>query len=184
MAINYRGEGKAIDFPYVVQTGVTITAGCLVWADVSGTNVVHPVRSYSGATAESNATLPASGTGRGIASLDVTLSGVSGKFMGVMANTQTGATTGVQIFTEGVFEFLTTPTASCNLRIGYPVYASTWDRVINVGALSFADATGTNATGATPIGEAVFFPAGLHVSNTTVRVHVKLYGSLAQRPGL
>jgi hypothetical protein len=184
MARNFRGTGEAIDFPYIVQTGVTITAGSLIWVDVSGTNVVHRVRSHSGASAETAS--PA--TGVGICSLDITQSGTSGIWIGVMANTQTGTTqaagghqTGIAVFTEGVFEYVTTPTASANLRVGYPVFAVDHETVRGAGVLDRADPTGTNATGSYPIGFVTFFPAGPHVTNTAVRVQVKVNARRTQQ---
>ena len=182
MSVNYRGDGDTIDLPFTIQTGITITAGSLVWVDGSGTGVVHPIRSYSGVTPESNATFPQSGTGRGILSVDTIGGaniGASGVFLGVLARTQTGSTvngeaTGVTIHRRGVFEFLTTPTSSCRITLGMPVYATKWDTVIGAGSGVAGDPTGTNLTGNVPIGIAVAFPAAVHATNVATRVHVLL----------
>src|SRR3972149_5514211 len=128
---NIKSDGKVFDANLIIQTGQTITAGSLIFVDVSGTNVVRAVRSFSGTTPES-AAIP---TGVGIVSLD-TLVGTGGSFLGVLANTQTGTPnlsgghqTGVGWYTQGVFQFNVTPTSSANLRVGYPVYAVDRDTV-------------------------------------------------------
>ena len=180
MAINYRGEGVARDFPYIIQSGITITAGSLIWADVSGTNVVHPVQSYSGVTVESAA--PA--TGVGFVSLDAGSSGVFGTaggiFLGVLARTQTGISqnsggsqTGVTVFRNGIFEFAWTPTASSQLQIGYNAYAVSND---TVRGLREVDTTNTNAT-ATPVavGRIVGYPDNPARTSTGVTVATRVY---------
>jgi len=159
---NIRNEGLCFDAGLVINTGITITAGSLIWADVSGTNVVHAVRAYSGVTPESNITAfnHLSGTGRGFASLDTQFQ--SGVFLGVIARTQTGVAgsqTGVTWYSQGVFRFSVTPSASSNVLVGRPVYAITHDTVragstgIDAGAnLTSTTASGSNTTGTTPIG--------------------------------
>lgn len=179
MAINYRGEGVARDFPYIIQSGITITAGSLIWADVSGTNVVHRVRSYSGTSAES----AAAPTGLGIFSIDMGASGqFSSVFLGVLANTQTGVSyasggtqTGITFFRKGVFELLTTPTASSNLRIGYNAYAV--DHQVVRGAQDNAvNLSGSNSTATlVPVGRVVGFmtlPPATSAAQTRVYVAI------------
>src|SRR5690349_1907672 len=84
MAGNLKSDRGIYDANLIIVTGQTITAGSLIFADISGTNVVRAVRSYSGATPESAATP----TGVGFISRDTNLS--SGVFLGVIASTQTG----------------------------------------------------------------------------------------------
>ena len=50
MADYFKQEGRYIDIPYCIETGTTITAGSMVWADVSGTNIVHPITSLANST--------------------------------------------------------------------------------------------------------------------------------------
>lgn len=187
---NLKSDGKVFDANLIIETGVTITAGSLVWADISGTNVVRAVRSFSGTTPETNVTVFTSATGRGnVVSLDTQLCVATGVYLGVLCSTQTGVPnlsgghqTGVAWYTQGVFEFNTTPTASAPLRVGMPVYASTWDTVFNrMTGVGVADATGTNTTGtntsgSNPIGIVEFIPgAGVINSNTVAsRVRVRL----------
>lgn len=173
---NLKSDGRLFDANLVIQTGATITAGSFIFADISGTNVVRAVRSYSGATPETAAIE----TGVGFASRDTNL--VSGVFLGVIASTQTGVgnlsgghQTGVAWYTEGVFEFNSTPTAVAEmsggagpLRIGYPVWAASHDTVVCLlGGVATADATATNTTGSNPIGIVRYLPRGPINTNTT-----------------
>ena len=152
---NLKSDGKVFDANLIISTGATITAGSLIFCDVSGTNVVRAVRSYSGTSVESAA---APGTGVGIASRDTALS-PSGLFLGVICSTQTGTPnlsggrqTGIGWYTEGIHEFNTTPTASCAYRVGYPVWGMNNDTVVALlSGLGTPDATGTNTTGTSPI---------------------------------
>jgi len=172
MATNYRSDGVVVDANLIIQTGATITAGSLIFVDVSGTNVVRAVRSYSGTTPESASPT----TGLGIASLDTALS-PSGLFLGVIANTQTGvgnlsggSQTGVTYYTEGIFTFMSTPTSAAALRVGYPVWARDSSTVLCLlSGVTTADATGTNTTGTSPIGIVRYLPDGPIISNTTAR---------------
>lgn len=181
MATNYKSDGRMFDANLIIETGTTLTAGVLIWADISGTNVVRAVRSFSGVSPESAATP----TGLGIVSLDNAGPVLStGIFLGVLARTQTGASsvsggtqTGVSFYTEGVFEFNTTPTASAPLRIGYPVWARDRDTVICLlSGVSTASGSATNTTGVSPIGVVAFLPRGPVNSNTVAsRVRIKLF---------
>lgn len=160
---NIKSLGKIWDANLTVETGTTLTAGTFIWADISGTNVVHAVRAYSGATPES-AAIP---TGRGVASLDGQLhNGQTGVFLGVIENTQTGvpnlaggSQTGVTFYTKGVFQFRATPTASCALRIGQPVYPV--DNGTVRGGFSGQHVIGAvnNITGSIPIGVVSYVPS-------------------------
>ena len=184
---NIKSDGKVFDSNLIVQTGLTITAGSLIFVDVSGTNVVRAVRSYSGTTVESAA---APGTGVGIASLDTALS-PSGLFLGVICSTQTGTPnlsgghqTGISWYTDGIHEFNTTPTASAALRVGYPVWAVNNDTVACfLSGLALPDATGTNSTGTSPIGVVSFIPVPpINTNTASRRVRVKIYpGQQIQR---
>ena len=171
---NIKSNGCIFDSNLIVETGTTITAGSLIWCDISGTNVVRPVRSYSGVTPETQGF--AAETGRGIVSLDISLGLNTGVFLGVMAKTQTGVAgsqTGISWYTDGVFQFLCTPTASAEMRIGYPVYAVSRDTVR--AAWTGINATPSNATGVSPIGICSFIAGtGLHASGAGSRVYVKL----------
>ena len=114
---------------------------------------------------------------------------MTGMFLGVMAKTQTGlanlsggSQTGVSWYTQGVFEFNTTPTASAAMRVGMPVYAISWDTVFyKQTGVGVADATGTfttgsNMSGINPIGVIEFIPAGgvINTNTTASRVRVRL----------
>ena len=153
MATNYRQDGLVTDANLIIETGSTITGGSLVWVDISGTNVVRAIRSFSAATPESS--VP--NTGLGTPSLDGQITLQTGVFLGVMANTQTGIPnllggnqTGVTWWREGVFEFIKTPTSSCTLTIGQPAYAVRNDTIRC--ATSGINASVQNSTGANPIG--------------------------------
>jgi len=159
MATNFKSAGCITDANLLIATGATITAGSLIWVDISGTNVVRAIRSYSGAAAgDVESSTP--NTGLGIVSWDGTPSLQSGVFIGVIANTQTGIDsrlggnqTGVTYYRKGVFEFLKTPTSSCSLTVGNFAYPVRHD-VIRT-AFSGINATPTNATGVNPIGVVV-----------------------------
>lgn len=179
---NLKSDGKVFDANLIIVTGTTLTAGTLIWADISGTNVVRAVRSFSGVTPESAATP----TGLGVASLDGGgPQGITGVFLGVLANTQTGVgnlsgghQTGVAFYTEGVFDFNTTPTSSAPIRIGYPVWATNADTVVCLlSGISTVTGSSTNTTGNAPIGVCSFIPgAGVVNSNSVARtVRVKLF---------
>jgi len=184
---NLKSDGKIFDANLIISTGATITAGSLIFVDVSGTNIVRAVRSYSGTTVESAA---APGTGIGVASLDTALS-PSGLFLGVICGTQTGTPnlsgghqTGVSWYTEGVHQFNTTPTGSCAYRVGYPVWAMNNDTVVALlSGLGTPDATATNTTGTNPIGIISFIPNGPIATNTASRrISVSIYpGQQLQR---
>ena len=143
---NLKADGRLFDANLVVETGVTITAGSLIFRDASGTSVVHQVRPYSSTTAEVIAH-----TGRGHVSQDIQYS-PTGIFLGVIAKTQTGASTGVTWYTEGVFQFNTTPTASSAMRVGFPVYATRHDTVRAATSGVTTVVNGQNSTGINPIG--------------------------------
>ena len=146
MANSFQQEGVYIDLPYVVQTGVTITAGAMVFADISGTDVVHPFTSVR-ATA-----LPES----------------SG-FIGCIAETTTGGTTGVTIRTEGVM-LMDTAVESGVCRFGQPVWAvSPW-----VVCSYQTDNTGTLLTGENPVGICVGFPNAADTTAASVNIYVKI----------
>jgi len=96
MAKNYRGSGDTIDIPYVIQTGVTITGGSMIFVDVSGTDVIHRVSALAESTG----------------------------FYGVLSRTQTGAQTGATIHRRGIFEFQTLAAATgAEVQVGQPVWA-------------------------------------------------------------
>ena len=146
MAQTLKGEGVYIDLPYVVQTGVTITAGAMVWADISGTDVIHPLTSV-------RATALAESSG----------------FIGCIAKTTTGATTGVTIRTQGVM-LMDTAVESGVCRFGEPVWAiSPW-----VVAARQTDNTGTTFTGNNPVGICVGFPNAVDTTAASVNVFVKI----------
>ena len=184
---NIKSDGKVFDANLIILTGSTITAGSMIFSDVSGTNVVRAVRSYSGVTVESAS--PA--TGIGIASLD-TFTQTASVFLGVICRTQTGvgnlsggSQTGVSWYTMGVHEFNTTITASAALGVGFPVWAINNDTVgCFLSGVSIVDATNTNATGTNPIGVVSFLPSNRFINTNTVstRVRVRIYpGSQIQR---
>ena len=187
---NIKSEGCIFDANLVIVTGDTITAGSMIWADISGTNVVRAVRSYSGVTPESNVTLHSSATGRGYASLDTQLGTNTGVFLGVIASTQTGADssglghqTGVTYYDRGVFKFNVTPSSSCKVFVGRSCFAQSWDTIrcgftgLDAGAnLTSTTASGSNTTGLNPIGIVSFIEnTGLHTTGATSQVRVKIY---------
>lgn len=161
---NIKSNGTIWDGNLVIETGATITAGSLIWADISGTNVVRAIRPYSGTTVESST--PA--TGRSVASLDGQIfNGNSGVFLGVLAKTQTGVPnlsgghqTGVTWYASGVFQFrAVNPTGSCVYRIGFPAYAVDRDAVrCGFSGVTVVAAAG-NLTGSVPIGTISYIPS-------------------------
>lgn len=171
---NLKNDGSLFDAGLIIETGATITAGSMIFADVSGTNVVRALRLYSGTTVATSI----SGTAGNVASLDTQL--VGGVFLGVIAKTQTGVNgsqTGVTWYTDGVFEFNTTPTASSAIRVGYPVFAINHETVRSGWTGVNAGLAGSNITGLNPIGVCSFIPgAGVVNTGTPVaRVRVKIY---------
>jgi len=182
---NIKSEGKVFDANLIIETGSTLTAGNLIWADISGTNVVRNLRSYTGTDGTVESASPA--TGNGVVSLDGQITSQTGVFLGVICNTQTGVAnlsgghqTGVSWYTKGVFQFNTTPTASCIYTVGVPVWAINAD---TVGAfqtgISKADSTATNSTGSNPIGVIESLPFGPVTTNTVARkINVKIYPNM------
>lgn len=180
MATNLKSDGLLFDANLIIATGATITAGSLIFCDVSGTNVVRAIRQYSGTTV---ATDPIPGTGGNVISLDGQLGVGTGVFLGVIANTQTGlpnhgggSQTGVTWYNKGVFEFDTTPTASSAFIVGVPVYAIKHDTVRTGFTGINAGLAGSNITGSQPIGVVSFLPRGPVATNTVAsRVRVKIF---------
>ena len=182
---NIKSDGMVFDANLIIQTGTTVTAGAMIWADISGTNVVRAVRSYTGTDSTLESASPA--TGNGVISLDGQLSRQTGVFLGVICSTQTGTPnlsgghqTGVSWYTKGVFQFNTTPTASCIYTIGMPVWAINHD---TVGAfhsgISKVDSTASNYTGTNPIGIIAAMPFGPITTNTVARrINVKIYPNM------
>ena len=146
MAKNYRGTGDNVDFPGVAQTGVTITAGSMVFV-IGTAQTVSPFTSVA-------ATALAESSG----------------FFGVVAETYTGARTGVTIHRKGIFEFVTNAAATgAAVLVGRPVWAVTHDTVRGFGT------TATTLTGIHPIGICVSLPQGADTSATSVRCLVDIY---------
>ena len=182
---NIKNDGKVFAANLIIETGSTLTAGNLVWCDISGTNVVRNVRSYTGTDSTLESASPA--TGNGVISLDGQLSRQTGVLLGVLCSTQTGSPnlsgghqTGVTWYTQGVFNFNTTPTASCIYTVGMPVWAINAD---TVGAfhsgVSKIDSTASNYTGTNPIGIIASLPMGPITTNTVARrVGVKILPNL------
>jgi hypothetical protein len=75
MAVTLVSEGRYMSYPFVVATGVAMTAGSMVFADVSGTNILHLVTALNDSTG----------------------------FLGILTETLTGPHTGVVIASEGVY---------------------------------------------------------------------------------
>lgn len=150
MSRTYRGEGNHIDMPLVIHTsttgGATTTAGSMVWVDQSGTGIVHRVSGLAEATG----------------------------FAGVLLETMTAAQTGVNLATEGVFEFRTATGTGFPVRVGKPVFATDHE---TVRGLDIAVVTATTLTGINPVGICVFLPQdGINGSQTiTRRAWVKIY---------
>ena len=180
---NIKSEGKVFDANLIILTGSTFTAGTIVWADISGTNVVRQIRSYTGTDSTLESASPA--TGNGVASMDGQFGIQTGVLLGVLCSTQTGFPnlsgghqTGVSWYTKGVFEFNTTPTASCNYRVGLPVWAINADTVgsYHTGVGVLVGNSATNATGTTPIGVIVSIPAGnIATGAVSTKIKVRIY---------
>ena len=129
----------------IIRTGVTITAGMPIIADVSGTDVV----SHMTAAAEMTA------------------------WLGMLNETLTGPHTGVPIATHGIFEFTaavndTEGFTGSLVRIGQKVWfvSGTLVRPIST--------TAATLTGLTPLGVVFAFPDGAHTSGNTVTVHINI----------
>ena len=153
---NYRSDGSFIALNYIIQTGVTITAGSLVWGDVSGTGVIHPIT----ATCQS---APSEYTG----------------LCGVLTETLTGEHTGCVLGIQGVYAFRSGPTASSVIRVGEPVWALSHDQVCsyiadNTASAAPATTNWIQKTGTSPVGICVHIVEGTSVSNVAGNVWVKL----------
>ena len=153
MAQNYRGSGDSIDFNGVSETGVTITAGAMLWISAFTARAVSPLTSVAAtALAESN-----------------------NGFFGVAAETYTGPHTGVTVHRRGVFEFVTNAASTAAaVIVGRPVWAVGPFTVRGVGT------TAASITGFHPIGMCVALPDGADTSAASVRCHVDIWpnGSL------
>ena len=148
MAQNYRGSGDSIDFNGVSETGVTITAGSMVWISAFTARAVSPLTSVAAtALAES-----------------------SNGFFGIVDETYTGPHTGVTIHRRGVFEFVTNAASTAAaVIVGRPVWAVSHNTVRGVGT------TATTITGFHPIGMCVALPDGPDTSAASVRCHVDIW---------
>ena len=145
MAKNYRGEGNHIDFNGVAETGVTVTAGSMVF-------IVGTAQTVSRFT-----------------SVAATALAESSGFFGVVAETYTGAKTGVTIYRKGVFEFATVAAATAAaVLVGRPVWAVAHDTVRGFGT------TASALTGVHPIGICVGLPQGPDTSAASVRCWVDI----------
>lgn len=127
----YKGEGRFIDIPYTINTGVTMTAGTPVLIDVSGTNIVHLI------------TAIAEGTG----------------FAGILTETLTGPHTGVTLAIEGVYKICmdastTQGFTGCIGRAGGRAY------VISATQCRPSGNTANTLTGINPMGIVTFMPTG------------------------
>ena len=127
----YKGEGRFIDIPYTVATGVTMTAGSPILLDVSGTNIAHLI------------TAVAEGTG----------------FAGILTETLTGPHTGFTLATEGVYKICmdastTEGFTGCIGRAGGRVYA------ISATQCRPSGNTAATLTGINPMGIVTFMPTG------------------------
>ena len=153
MADTLRNEGRYLNLPFIVETGVTMTAGSMVNCDISGTNIVHLVSALAESTG----------------------------FVGVITETLTGPHTGVCVATEGVYKFIacdstTYGTTGVPLEAGAPAYAVEHDSVRGLGL------TAATLTGQYPIGEVVFYPLTGYASGATCDVWVKIFPSKQIEP--
>ena len=147
MTKTFRSEGVFMDLPYVVETGTDITAGSMVWTDVSGTNVIHPLTSV----------------------IATSLAESSG-FVGVLVETLSGSHTGVTIGTQGIW-LMDTHIWSGMIMIGQPVWAANKDVVCG----KQTDNTDTSLTGVAPVGVCVGFPGAVDSTATSVPIEVKIF---------
>lgn len=147
MATNYKGSGDSIDFPYIVQTGLTINAGSMIRVDVSGTDIVHVVS----AVAESD------------------------NFFGVLCETLTGASTGVVVARRGIFRFVTQAAATgCEVQVGQPVWAGVPGAGGTGITVRGYGTTASTLTGVHPIGVCVWLNERDETA-TSVYCHVDIY---------
>lgn len=147
MSQNYRGSGETIDFNGVSETGVTITAGAMVFVSSLTARAVSPFTSVA-------ATALAESSG----------------FFGIIAETYTGPHTGVAIHRGGVFEFVTNAASTaCAVIVGRPVWAVGPFTVRGFGS------TASALTGVHPIGICVNLPDGPDTSAASVRCHVQIF---------
>ena len=123
MADYFKQEGRYIDCNYVVETGTTVTAGSMMWVDISGTNVIHPVTSLAN----------------------------SSGFVGILTETLTGPHTGCTLATEGVYR-MCVGASTTNAWTGgvatplIPVWA-TLPQEVQPDGLTAATLTGYNPVG-------------------------------------
>ena len=141
-----RHEGDHISNHLIIRTGVTITAGSPIIADLSGTNIVSNLTALSESVA----------------------------FIGMLLETLTGPHTGITYATEGVWEFTGADSTvegftGVQLVPGQPV-------IIASGKLvrPFTTSTAGTMTGLVPAGIAEEFPNGSLVTATTRTVNVKI----------
>lgn len=147
MAQNYRGSGDTVGFFGISETGVTVTAGSMVFISSLTARAVSPLTSVA-------ATALAESSG----------------FFGVLAETCTGARTGVTVHRRGVFEFVTNAAATAAaVVVGRPVWAVGPTTVRGFGT------TASTLTGVHPIGVCVALPDGPDTSAASVRVHVDIF---------
>ena len=123
MATSIRNEGRYIDVNLTVATGVTITAGSMVCADVSGTNILYNVTGLADSTG----------------------------FLGILTETLTGPHTGVTIATEGVYKLCVEASTTegftgIQAAPGIPAYATSGNAVRPWGN------TAATLTGLWPVG--------------------------------
>lgn len=155
MSTTLRAEGIFLDLPYVVETGTDITAGTMVWADVSGTNVIHP-----------------------LTAVRITALAESSGFVGILAETLSGSHTGVTIGTQGVW-LLETAIETGMIMIGQPVWAVGPRTACAKQPDNTAGASGAgqylNLTASNPIGICVGFPGAVDTTAASVSCEVKIF---------
>ena len=153
MADTLKNEGKRVHVPFVVETGTTITAGSMIWADISGTDIIHPVTSLANSTG----------------------------FVGVIAETLTGPHTGVVIGTEGVYKFIAGDSTTHGAT-GVPIEAGGQAFAVGHDTIRGLGTTAATLTGHYPVGEVVFFPMTGYASGATSDVWVKIFPSKQLEP--
>jgi len=152
MAKGYRGNGNIIDFNGIIETGITITAGSMVWSTGTAT-IVSPITAVA---------------------ITAVLEGAN--FLGVLKDTQTGALpesgghqTGVTVHRKGVFEFTTLATnTAISVIVGQEVWAAGPTTVRGVST------SATTLTGIAPLGICTWLDSP-DASTVSVRCHVDIY---------
>ena len=140
-----RDTGNIIGGHLAVRTGVTITAGMPVIADISGTDIVSPMTALGETTA----------------------------WIGMLTETRTGPSTGITTRIEGVFEF-TAADSTVEGFTGPIVTVGRKVWFVSGTLVRPESTTAATLTGIPPIGVVMQLPNGTHATATTRTAWVKI----------